>query len=144
MLAFRGRNFINTPINSKNTNEDNDFYYFARCIIDSFSEETDPNYASITAIDVRSNEIFCNTLVGGFWIGWDKVVTNSVLPIMEGKVLNPNSDIATITLSYPVKTGGYLHAVNGNYEVSDFVVIGARVDATERQNITVKLSKTVN
>ena len=55
-------------------------------------------------------------------------------------MLNPNGDIANITLSYPVKADSYLHVINGNYEVNDFIVVGA----TEQQNITVKLSKTVN
>ena len=64
--VVRGFNCYNAPI----TNNDNDFIYYVDAI-------NDTNYTSLIGIDVRTNKIYKNNMIGGSWVGWDKFILNS-------------------------------------------------------------------
>ena len=66
--VIRGFNCHNTPV----IGNDNDFIYY----VDSIN---DTNFTSVIAIDVRTNQIYKNNMIGASWIGWDKLILNSDL-----------------------------------------------------------------
>lgn len=65
-LLIRGQNCINSPINSHNINNSNDFYYDVHFI--------DYRYISIIARDVRTGLIYTRNMNNGIWNKyWDQI-----------------------------------------------------------------------
>lgn len=89
---------------------DNDFYYQ----INRFT----PAYANIQAFDVRSSNIFINTLIGGLWSGWAKI-----------------SDGGT---ALAIKDAGSTAAISINYSSEPLTTADtlAAFDASDPQNIS--------
>lgn len=125
--TIRGFECSNAPVEGGN-----DFIYY----IDTIN---DINFTSVIAIDVRTNCVYRNNMIGGNWIGWDKFILNSDLPIIESHVVNPNgSDNIEIILNNYTITEKFIVSMT-SYNV-DVGIIGATATSGGK-GISVRLTK---
>lgn len=110
--TIRGFECSNAPVEGGN-----DFIYY----IDTIN---DINFTSVIAIDVRTNCVYRNNMIGGKWIGWDKFILNSDLyalhtPI-EGTIITNivPSKVNTTVNSLTLEAGIYIVMANATYDSS--------------------------
>ena len=137
-LFFRGFPCINAPINSRNdTSTNNDFYYYA-----IRNSDTVRKYIKVIALDVRTNEIYVNTMTADTWWGWTRFLKKEEV-IFESFVLNPaNSKTITITLGNNADTNS-VHVSNGDSNAYPYSIIG-HVLVHGSNSLKVLLSTAVN